>query len=210
MPARECTYQDFLKCQPFSFNRIEGVVRLTRWFEKMEMVFHISNYPEKYQVKYATCTLLNNALTWWNSDKRTVKIEATHAMSWAELMKLMIEELVILCTRMVPNEEDKVERFVGGLPDNIQGNAATSFQAVNVGGENMARSYTARNNEKKGYVGSLPYCNKCKLHHAGPCAVRCRNYKRVGHMTRDCADKSFVSSTFSALLDVATSTLDTS
>ncbi|GJV58350.1 hypothetical protein Tco_1459355 [Tanacetum coccineum] len=24
--------------------------------------------------------------------------------------------------RMVPNEEDKVERFVGGLPDNIQGN----------------------------------------------------------------------------------------
>ncbi|GKC41714.1 hypothetical protein Tco_1059436 [Tanacetum coccineum] len=32
------------------------------------------------------------------------------------------QELVLLCTRMVPNEEDKVERFVGGLPDNIQGN----------------------------------------------------------------------------------------
>ncbi|GKD42677.1 hypothetical protein Tco_1267322 [Tanacetum coccineum] len=30
--------------------------------------------------------------------------------------------LKLLCTRMVPNEEDKVERFVGGLPDNIQGN----------------------------------------------------------------------------------------
>ncbi|GKG12552.1 hypothetical protein Tco_0346789, partial [Tanacetum coccineum] len=27
-----------------------------------------------------------------------------------------------LCTRMVPNKEEKVERFVGGLPDNIQGN----------------------------------------------------------------------------------------
>ncbi|GJR64733.1 hypothetical protein Tco_0010798 [Tanacetum coccineum] len=32
------------------------------------------------------------------------------------------EELVLLCTIMVPDEEDKVKRFIGGLPDNIQGN----------------------------------------------------------------------------------------
>ncbi|GJU36084.1 reverse transcriptase domain-containing protein [Tanacetum coccineum] len=32
------------------------------------------------------------------------------------------QELVLLCTRMVPNEEDKVERFIEGLPENIQGN----------------------------------------------------------------------------------------
>ncbi|GKF74981.1 hypothetical protein Tco_0224425 [Tanacetum coccineum] len=36
---------------------------LTRWFEKMETVFHISNCLEVYQVKYATCTLLDGALT---------------------------------------------------------------------------------------------------------------------------------------------------
>ncbi|GKA56371.1 hypothetical protein Tco_0755443 [Tanacetum coccineum] len=65
--ARECTYQDFMKCQPLNFKGMEGVVGLIRWFEKMETVFHISNCPEKYQVKYATCTLLNSALTWWNS-----------------------------------------------------------------------------------------------------------------------------------------------
>ncbi|GKA96709.1 hypothetical protein Tco_0818804 [Tanacetum coccineum] len=62
--ARECTYQDFMKCQPLNFKGTEGVVRLIRWFEKMETVFHISNCPEKSQVKYATCTLLNSALTW--------------------------------------------------------------------------------------------------------------------------------------------------
>ncbi|GJZ16393.1 hypothetical protein Tco_0552070, partial [Tanacetum coccineum] len=62
--VREYTYQDFMKCQPLNFKGAKGVVRLIRWFEKMEIVFHISNYPEKYQVKYATCTLLNNALTW--------------------------------------------------------------------------------------------------------------------------------------------------
>ncbi|GKC20621.1 putative reverse transcriptase domain-containing protein [Tanacetum coccineum] len=225
MPARECTYQDFLKCQPLNFNGTEGVVGLTRWFEKMETVFHISNCPEKYQVKYASCMLLNSALTWWNSYKRTIGIEAAYAMSWAELMKLMkkvyyprnevqkmetelwnlavkgndltaytrrFQELVLLCTRMVPNEEDKVERFVGGLPDNIQGNVIVAeptklqdsirvannlmdqklkgyarsaenkrkldnntrdnhgqqlvFKRQNVGGQNVARAYTAGNN----------------------------------------------------------------
>nr|GEY42578.1 reverse transcriptase domain-containing protein [Tanacetum cinerariifolium] len=50
----------------------------------------------------------------------------------------------------------------------------------------MARAYTIRSNEKKAYAGNLPYCNKCKLHHVGPCTVKCGNYKRVGHMTRDC------------------------
>nr|GEW14792.1 retrotransposon protein, putative, Ty3-gypsy subclass [Tanacetum cinerariifolium] len=88
------------------------------------------------------------------------------------------QELVLLCTRMVLNEEDKVKRFVGGLPDNIQ--------RQNIRGQNVARAYTAGNNEKKGYVRSLPYCNKCKMHHARPCTVRCGNCKRVGHMTRDC------------------------
>ncbi|GKC15254.1 putative reverse transcriptase domain-containing protein [Tanacetum coccineum] len=115
------------------------------------------------------------------------------------------EELVLLCTRMVPNEEDKVERFVGGLHDNIRGNVISAkptklqdavriannlmdqkLKGYATSAENKRRAYTAGNNEKKGYVGSLPYCNKCKLHHAGPCTVRCGNCKRVGHITRDC------------------------
>ncbi|GKF25421.1 reverse transcriptase domain-containing protein, partial [Tanacetum coccineum] len=140
MPVNcECTYHDFVKCQPLNFKGTKGVVGLTRWFEKMETIFHISNCPERYQVKYAMCTLLNNALT----------------MSWRELMKLMTEvycprneiqkmefelwnltvknndlaaytqrfqELTMMCTKMVPEEEDRVEKFIGGLPDNIQGN----------------------------------------------------------------------------------------
>ncbi|GKC58949.1 hypothetical protein Tco_1086547 [Tanacetum coccineum] len=48
--AHVCTYQDFVKYQPLKFKGTEGVVGLTRWFEKMETVFHISNYPEVYQV----------------------------------------------------------------------------------------------------------------------------------------------------------------
>ncbi|GKE48937.1 reverse transcriptase domain-containing protein, partial [Tanacetum coccineum] len=125
----------------------------------METVFNISNCPSKYQVKYATRTLQDSALTWWNTNKRTIGVDAAYAMNWAGLMRLMTElycprneiqkieielwnltmkgndltaytqrfqEMILLCKRMVPDEEDKVERFIGGLPVNIQGNVITT------------------------------------------------------------------------------------
>ncbi|GKD46012.1 putative reverse transcriptase domain-containing protein, partial [Tanacetum coccineum] len=128
--ARECTYQNIMKCQPLNFKETEGVVGLIRWFEKMETIFHINDCPEKYQVKYATYTLLNCALTSWNSHGA----DAAFSMSWRELIKLMAEnnnlavytqrfqELTMMCTKMVPEEEDRVKKFIGSLPDNIQGN----------------------------------------------------------------------------------------
>nr|GEZ40482.1 putative reverse transcriptase domain-containing protein [Tanacetum cinerariifolium] len=286
---REYTFQDFLKCKPHIFLGTDDVVGLTRWFEKIKTVFNISNCPPKYQVKYATCTLQDNALTWWNFHKRTIGVDAAYAMKWAGLMKLMTEvycprneELILLCTRMVPDEEDRVERFIGALPDNIQGNviatnptrlqdtirianqfmdkklqgyAARSvenkrrmesnprdnrgqqplFKRQNTSGQNVARAYTAGSNERKGYVRSFPYCNKCMLHHDGLCTIRkdcpkLRSQNR-GNQTRNKSGNKTKNKTggnevtakayaiggggtktliLIALLDIAPSTLDTS
>ncbi|GJW71811.1 putative reverse transcriptase domain-containing protein [Tanacetum coccineum] len=156
----------------------------------METVFYISNYLEKSQVKYVTCTLLNSELTWWNSHKRTIGTEAAFAMSWRELMKLMNErfqELTMLCTKMVPEEEDQVEKFIGGLPDNIQGNVIvvepTRLQdAIRIANNLMdqkLKGYALKNIENKRRL-------ECKLHHEGPCTVRCGECNKVGHLTRDC------------------------
>ncbi|GJV40018.1 putative reverse transcriptase domain-containing protein [Tanacetum coccineum] len=41
--ARECTYTDFLKCQPLNFKGTEGVAGLSQWFERIESVFHINS-----------------------------------------------------------------------------------------------------------------------------------------------------------------------
>ncbi|PWA91689.1 small ubiquitin-related modifier 2 [Artemisia annua] len=42
-------------------------------------------------------------------------------------------------------------------------------------------AYTSGPNDKKEYVGTLPYYNKCKLYHTGPCTVQCGNCKKEGH-----------------------------
>ncbi|GJV95892.1 reverse transcriptase domain-containing protein [Tanacetum coccineum] len=86
---RECTYKDFLNCKPFTFKGTEGVVVLSQWFEKMESVFHISNCVVENQVKFATCTFLGNALTWWNSHMKTVTQDVAYAMDWKALKKMM-------------------------------------------------------------------------------------------------------------------------
>ncbi|GJS09810.1 putative reverse transcriptase domain-containing protein [Tanacetum coccineum] len=69
----------------------EGVVGLTRWIEKMESVFNISGCAIENQVKFATCTLLGAALTWWNGQIRTLGPEA-YAMTWEVLKKKMTDK----------------------------------------------------------------------------------------------------------------------
>nr|GEW34623.1 putative reverse transcriptase domain-containing protein [Tanacetum cinerariifolium] len=86
---RECSYSDFLKCQPMSFQGTEGVVGLTRWLEKMESVFQISNCTIICQVKFASCTLQGSALTWWNSHTRAVGQDVAYAMPWAALKRMI-------------------------------------------------------------------------------------------------------------------------
>ncbi|GJZ05011.1 putative reverse transcriptase domain-containing protein [Tanacetum coccineum] len=139
----------------------------------------------------------------------------------------------MMCTKMVPKEEDRVEKFIGGLHDNIQRNVIVAeptrlqgairiannlmdqklkgyvvrnvenkrklnnnyrnnhgqqppYKQQNTRGRNVAKAYMTGNNEKNGYEGTLPFYNKCKLHHEGQCTIRCRNCERIGHLARDC------------------------
>ncbi|GKE24268.1 reverse transcriptase domain-containing protein [Tanacetum coccineum] len=126
---------------------------------------------------------VGNALTWWNSHVRTVSHEVAYGMTWK---------------RMFPEESDEVEKYVGGLPDMIQGSVMASKlktmpDAIEFATELMdqkiriiAERQAENKSEKKEYAGTLLLCNKCKFHHNGPCIVKCANCKRVGHLTRDC------------------------
>nr|GEY04803.1 reverse transcriptase domain-containing protein [Tanacetum cinerariifolium] len=71
------------------WNGTKGVIGLTRWFERTESVSSISNCTAENQVKFASCTLIGSALTWWNSHMRAVSQEVAYAMPWKTLRQMM-------------------------------------------------------------------------------------------------------------------------
>ncbi|GJV34182.1 putative reverse transcriptase domain-containing protein [Tanacetum coccineum] len=228
--ARECTYQDFMKCQPLYFKGTEGVVELIQWFERMETVFRISNCTVENQIKIATCTLLGSALTWWNTHVMIVGHDVAYAITWTNLKKKLtdkhyprgeikkvevkmwnlkvkgtdvigynqhFQELALMCVRMFPDESDKIEKYVRGLPDMINGSVVASKpktiqDAIKMATELMdkkiskSRAYTAGSGDMKPYEGSKPLCSKCNYHHDGPCAPKCHKCNRFSHLARDC------------------------
>ncbi|GJS04347.1 putative reverse transcriptase domain-containing protein [Tanacetum coccineum] len=171
------------------------------------------------------------------------------------------QELTMLCTKMVPEEKDRVKKFIGGLLDNIQGNViaaepARLQDAIRIANnltDQKLKGYAAKSvenkrrldfNQKDNHVQQPPHkrqnkeCPKLKNQNHGNKARNKANEgrgkayvlgggeanldsniitgtfllsNRYASMLFDSgADRSFVSTTFSALLDVVPSTLDVS
>nr|GEX01021.1 reverse transcriptase domain-containing protein [Tanacetum cinerariifolium] len=51
------------------------------------------------------------------------------------------------------------------------------------------RSYAATPTENRRYTGNRPLCQRCTLHHTGPCTIRCQVYNKIGHLTKNCRNK---------------------
>ncbi|GJZ37014.1 hypothetical protein Tco_0583205 [Tanacetum coccineum] len=71
-------YKEFCAVMQESFRGTEGALGLTRWFEKLESQFRISNIAKGDRVKFASSTLLDSALTWWNVYVRSVTLDSDH------------------------------------------------------------------------------------------------------------------------------------
>ncbi|GKB72859.1 reverse transcriptase domain-containing protein [Tanacetum coccineum] len=66
--ARKCSYKEFMSCQPINFKGAEGAV------------------------KFATGTLTEEALSWWNSFAQPIGIEEAYKITWVEFKKLLIKK----------------------------------------------------------------------------------------------------------------------
>ncbi|GJY86160.1 putative reverse transcriptase domain-containing protein [Tanacetum coccineum] len=128
--VRECTYQDFMKCQPLFFRGTEGVVDLTQWFERMETVFRISNCTVDNQVKrgpdlkkkITTKYCPRNEIKKIEAELWNLKVQGTDVVAYNQ----RFQELALLSDRMFPEETDKIERYVGGMPDLIYSSVVAS------------------------------------------------------------------------------------
>nr|GEY49931.1 putative reverse transcriptase domain-containing protein [Tanacetum cinerariifolium] len=111
--AKRGNYKEFINCQPFYFN-----------------VFSRSNCAEENKVAFATGTLTNDALSWWNAYAQPIGIEKANRITWTELKRLLtnkrFQELAVLCPNMVPNNKKLMKVFIGGLPRSIKGNVTAS------------------------------------------------------------------------------------
>ncbi|GJY59003.1 putative reverse transcriptase domain-containing protein [Tanacetum coccineum] len=87
-----CSYKDFLACNPKEYDGKVGVVVLTRWIEKMESVHDMSGCSVDQKVKYTAGSFVGKALTWWNSQIRTLSREVAVSMSWNDFKFMMIQE----------------------------------------------------------------------------------------------------------------------
>ncbi|GJV53524.1 reverse transcriptase domain-containing protein [Tanacetum coccineum] len=87
-----CSYKEFLACNPKEYDGKRGVVVLTRWIEKMEFVHDISGCSVDQKVKYTAGSFMGKALTWWNSQIRTLSREVAISMSWNDFKFVLIQE----------------------------------------------------------------------------------------------------------------------
>ncbi|GJR43546.1 reverse transcriptase domain-containing protein [Tanacetum coccineum] len=64
---------------------------------------------QESKVKYVACTLLDGALTWWNSYLKRIGLDAAYETTWRELKQMIIDEY---CPR---NEVQKIETKLWNL-----------------------------------------------------------------------------------------------
>ncbi|GJY82142.1 putative reverse transcriptase domain-containing protein [Tanacetum coccineum] len=128
--VRECPFARFMKCNP-------------------------DNFCDK-KVKFAVATLRGPALTWWNSKVVILGLDVANQIGWTEMKKLMTaefcpaEELQRMENEMVEPESVKVDAYIRGLSDNIQGEVTSSRpanlnEAVRMAHKLMKQKAQARN-----------------------------------------------------------------
>nr|GEZ23422.1 putative reverse transcriptase domain-containing protein [Tanacetum cinerariifolium] len=159
--------------------------------------------------------------------------EAVYAMTLGTLEKKMTDKYspkALMCTKFLADETEKVDKYISGLPDNIHRNVMsarpkTLDETIKLANDMMdqkLRTYAKRQNENKR--------NCPKLNNDGNGVAQGRAYLLGGrdaspdsniimgtfllniHYARILfdtgADRSFVSTTFSALIDITLTTLE--
>nr|GEV52643.1 hypothetical protein [Tanacetum cinerariifolium] len=157
---RTCSYIDFIKCQPLNFKGTECVVSLSRWCEKMESVFHINGHDVSYAMTWETLKkkmtdkyFPRGEIKKVEFELRNLKVKGNDIGSYTQ----RYQELALICTKFVSDEKEKVDKYIGRLPDNIHGNVMsarpkTLDEAIELANDLMdqkLRTYVERQTKSK-------------------------------------------------------------
>nr|GEZ15768.1 putative reverse transcriptase domain-containing protein [Tanacetum cinerariifolium] len=118
--TRECTYQDFMKCQPLYF---KGA--LTWWNSHVRIVGTDAAYVMTWielKKKMADKYCPRNEMKKIETELWNLEVQGTNLTRYNQ----RFQELALLSVRTCPEESDRVERYIGGLPDSIYRSVAAS------------------------------------------------------------------------------------
>nr|GEZ29722.1 hypothetical protein [Tanacetum cinerariifolium] len=116
-----------------------------------EQVFEICKCAEEDKVMFAASTFEGRALTWMEEQLWTLTLKGDDIEGYNN----RFHELALMCPDLVPNEKEKIERYMKGFPERIKGNITsarptTLHEAVNLAREFMEQAVqgkAARANE---------------------------------------------------------------
>ncbi|GJS16440.1 putative reverse transcriptase domain-containing protein [Tanacetum coccineum] len=148
----------------------------------MESVFNISGCAIENQVKFATCTLLGAALTWWNGQIRTLGPEA-YAMNREGLKKKMADKNSVPMRKSLDNKgkADDSSR-------NNHGHQQQPFKKQNVA-KKCTRMQKVRAFARRiagSFTGNTNVANTQKGNGIAPKGNGCFECVALGHFKRDC------------------------
>ncbi|GKF10355.1 reverse transcriptase domain-containing protein, partial [Tanacetum coccineum] len=98
---------------------------LTRWNSHVKIVGHDVAYAMTWtelKKKMTDRYCPRNEIKKLEAELWNFKVKGTDVMGYNQ----RFQELALLCVRMFPEDSDKVERYVGGLPDMIHGSVVAS------------------------------------------------------------------------------------
>nr|GEZ78458.1 hypothetical protein [Tanacetum cinerariifolium] len=148
----------------------------------------LASYTQRYQ----ELALLCGRMFFEESDKIEKYVrglpDRIHGSIVASKPKTMQEAIEIATELMDKKIRTFAERETASKRkfENTSRNTQNQQQQHSNKRQNTGRVYTAASGEKKQYVRSRPLCAKCNYHHDGPCAPKCRNCNKIGHLTCDC------------------------
>nr|GEV39633.1 reverse transcriptase domain-containing protein [Tanacetum cinerariifolium] len=174
-------------------HRTEGVVGLTRWIKKMELVFQISACVVENQGE-----IKKLEIELWN-----LKVKENNVSAYTECF----QELTLICTKFVANETEKIEKYVSKLLDNIYRSVKASKpktldETIELTNDLMDQKlhtyaerqvYNIRTGERKPYSGNLPrssdnanVVNSLRKNGANLKGNGCFECRATWHFKRDC------------------------
>ncbi|GJZ12262.1 reverse transcriptase domain-containing protein [Tanacetum coccineum] len=99
-PTEQCGHKQLditLDARPAIAKRVAEALAaacswLNRWFGENYISIWVINVAEGDRVKFASSTLLDGALTWWNVYVRSVTLDTAHATPWSDFKAMFIRK----------------------------------------------------------------------------------------------------------------------